>query len=78
MLKIAIFLCLDTLKTFPFHYCEYFLDAPQSLIIGISKMGLLFVSSWLVLFLLRKMLSEVCENDEMDSSPQVDNFYVDW
>ena len=78
IVKIRYFLSLDSWKIIPFHYHEYFLVSPQSLIIGISVMGLLFISSWLVLFLSCKMLSEVRENDEMDSSILVDNFYVNW
>ena len=78
IVKIRYFWGLGTWEIFPFDFYEYFLISPQSLIINISIMGLLFVSSWLVLFLSWKTLSEVRENDEMDSSPQVDNFYVNW
>ena len=51
IVKIFYFWGLRTWDIFPFHYYEYFLISPQSLIINISIMGLFFVSSWLVLFL---------------------------
>ena len=57
--KIRCFLSLDTSKIFPSHFFEYFLVSSHILVIGISMMGLLFVSSWLVLFLSWRLSSYI-------------------